>query len=75
MMVLFVQAKGNIFIPQFVRSTFFRTFKYLDPAYAGHYYFTLALGPSSDRGIPGFQKYGKKYMGSKGNGDVKGKKD
>lgn len=39
---------------------FFSIFKYLDTEYVGHYYFTLALDPSSDRGISGFQKYREK---------------
>lgn len=77
MKVLFVQvqAKGNYFIPRFVSSVeVFRSFKFLDTRYVGPYYFTLALGPSSDKGIPEFQQYGKKDGGSKGNGNVEDKK-
>lgn len=47
----------------------------------GHYYFTLPLGPSNNRGSPGIPETSKRKTqgtcrdtGSKGNKDVKGEK-
>ena len=58
MKVLFVQTKENILVVN-CEPDFFITFKYLGTGHMGHCYFTLALGPSNNRGSPGFQRHQK----------------